>query len=69
MTMRHKFVLVAILTPLVLLAVGRLWPPIHWAFVVIGPIIALGLYDMFQTSHTLRRLYPCLLYTSPSPRD
>ena len=62
MTMRHKFVLVAILTPLALLAVGRVWPPIHWAFVVIGPIIALGLYDMFQTSHTLRRLYPVLAH-------
>jgi len=62
MTMRHKFVMVAIATILALLAISSLWPPVLWAFVVIGPIIALGVYDMFQTRHTLRRLYPVLAH-------
>ena len=62
MTMRHKFVLVAIATILALLAISSLWPLALWAFVVVGPIIGLGVYDMFQTRHTLRRLYPVLAH-------
>ena len=60
MTMRHNFVIAAIAVPILLLLVSLFWPPVLWAFVVILPIIGLGIYDMFQTKHTLRRLYPVL---------
>jgi len=60
MTMRQKFVYAAVLVPLIVLGLGMLWPPINWLFVALGPIILVGLVDMFQTSHTIRRLYPVL---------
>jgi glutamate synthase domain-containing protein 2 len=47
-----------VLTPLLVLAASLVWPPINWAFVVLVPIILIGLNDMFQTAHTIRRLYP-----------
>ena len=60
MTMRQKFVIAAIAVPLLILAISLLWAPVLWMFVVVIPIIGLGIYDMFQTKHTLRRLYPVL---------
>ena len=80
MTMRQYFIAFAIFSTVLLLALGLIWKPVFWGFLLLGPIIALGVIDMLQTRQTLRRLYPvlshfrymfeaCLLYTSPSPRD
>lgn len=60
MTMRQKFAGFAVLSPLVVLACSFAWPPILWVFVVLLPILAIGVYDMFQESHTIQRLYPVL---------
>src|SRR5207249_1078874 len=35
-----------------------LWKPFAWSFVIIVPIIALGISDMMQTHHTLMKNYP-----------
>ena len=85
MTIRQKFIIFSVVMPLLIIAASLYWVPAIWAFVILVPIIGIGLVDMFQTRHTLRRLYPvlghfrfmlesvrkeiCLLYTSPSPRD
>ncbi|WP_426356965.1 FMN-binding glutamate synthase family protein [Pseudocolwellia sp. HL-MZ19] len=29
-----------------------------WAFAILGPVILIGLYDILQTKHSIRRLYP-----------
>ena len=60
MTMRQYFIAFAITSTLLLLALSLLWKPVLWGFVLIGPIIVLGLVDMLQTRQTLRRLYPVL---------
>jgi len=60
MTMRQNFVVVAVLLIVVVLALSAVSKSWLWAFVVIGPIILLGFYDMFQTRHSVRRLYPVL---------
>ena len=31
-----------------------------WAFIVLGPIILLGVYDMMQTKHAIRRNFPII---------
>jgi len=36
------------------------WPPILWAFVLVGPIIVLGLHDVLQLRHALLRVYPVI---------
>ena len=58
MLMRHYFAIFAISGPLLVLGLSALWKPAIWLLVVIVPIVALGLYDMFQTKQTIRRLYP-----------
>ncbi|MGB0847172.1 MAG: FMN-binding glutamate synthase family protein [Thiolinea sp.] len=60
MTMRQYFIAFAISSTLLLLAVSLAWPPILWGFIVLVPVIVLGLIDMYQTRHSLRRLYPVL---------
>jgi len=60
MTMRQKFVFTTIVVTLVILALSFVSTYWLWAFVVIGPVVLLGIYDMFQTRHSIRRLYPVL---------
>lgn len=60
MTVRQKFIIFAILAPLLIgvLAFNSLaW---LWLLAFVGPIILLGVYDMYQSKHSLRRLYPVI---------
>ena len=47
------FVLALILWSLV-------WPPVLWAFLVVAPVIATGLHDVWQTKHTILRNFPVI---------
>jgi glutamate synthase domain-containing protein 2 len=58
--MRQNFVSFALISIATIGVLSALYQPIIWAFVVVGPIILLGIYDMFQTGHSIRRLYPVL---------
>ena len=60
MLMRQYFVIFAIVAPLLVLGLWFLWSPAKWLFLVVIPIVVLGIIDMFQTRHTVRRLYPFL---------
>ena len=60
MIMRHYFLIFAIAAPLITLLISALWAPFICLFIVLIPVIALGLIDMFQTRHTIRRNYPFL---------
>ena len=60
MTMRQNFVIAAIAISIAILALSLLSEYWLYAFLVVGPIIALGVYDMFQEKHSILRLYPVL---------
>ncbi|MDD9938750.1 MAG: FMN-binding glutamate synthase family protein [Myxococcales bacterium] len=55
---RKIFILSTVLMPAAILAAATRWPGALWAFVIAAPPIAVGLYDMVQTRHALRRVYP-----------
>lgn len=60
MTLRQTFVLVSILVVAALVGlsfISALW---LWGFVLVAPIILIGIYDMFQTKKSILRLYPVL---------
>lgn len=40
--------------------IGLFHPGVWWSMVVIGPLILLGAYDVFQTTHTILRNFPVL---------
>jgi len=59
-TMRQNFVVIAIALCAIVLLLAVKSASWLWAFTVLGPVLALGVYDMFQTKHAIRRLYPVL---------
>ena len=60
MTVRQIFLILCFVTPALVLVVGAIWPPFHWLLIVVVPLIVLGLFDIYQTQHTLRRIYPVI---------
>ncbi|MBS4051652.1 MAG: FMN-binding glutamate synthase family protein [Methylomonas sp.] len=58
--MRTPIILIIILSLLFTLFFGQYWPPILWSFCLQIPVLALGLYDMRQTRHSLLRNYPVI---------
>jgi glutamate synthase domain-containing protein 2 len=58
MTVRIKFLIVSIIMILATLALTQFWFDAYWLFIIIIPLVAIGLYDMVQRQHTILRLYP-----------
>ncbi len=59
--MRSTFMKIAILTIAIVCAlaiyISSSW---WWAFVIVGPLVFLGVYDMIQTKHTINRNFPVI---------
>ncbi|MEN8168824.1 MAG: FMN-binding glutamate synthase family protein [Pseudomonadota bacterium] len=47
-----------LMTLLLTAVIASFWPPVLWVLVVVVPLIMMGLYDMFQSHHTIRRNFP-----------
>lgn len=60
MKIREKFVIVSIITVVLILALYQFWNPILWIFYLLAQFILMGIYDIFQTKHTIRRNFPVL---------
>ena len=60
MKVREKFLLISILAIVAVFVISQSWAPILWSFIVIVPLILLGLYDIIQTKHTILRNFPVL---------
>lgn len=60
MMARKLFVILSIILSLATIALAQFWPNVYWLFVIILPLISLGLYDMVQRKHTILRLYPVI---------
>lgn len=60
MTMRHHFVIASVVSVLVILLLSFWWPLLICLLLLVVPVVGLGIYDMFQTRHSVRRLYPFL---------
>jgi len=56
--MRNTFIISSILIVVVVGWLSSLWHPFVWSFVLIIPIILLGIYDMMQSHHTIMANYP-----------
>lgn len=58
--MRATFLLATLATLLALILSALAWPPVLWAMLVLGPLFLVGLYDMLQSHHSLRRNFPLI---------
>lgn len=60
MTVRQAFLASIIVLPLLILLVSYVWPPVLWLYLLVGPYILVGIYDLFQKRRTVLRIYPVL---------
>lgn len=58
--MRKAFIAIAAFLVTATLMISFAWPPFYWAFIFIGPIVLLGIYDLYQPKHSIVRNYPVL---------
>ncbi len=58
--MRKLFIRLSIIIVLTTAILGYFWRPFYWCFIVIAPILAVGIYDMSQSGHTIMRNFPLL---------
>ncbi len=60
MKVREKFIILSIVLIVVIVTIAQVWTPIWWSFIVIGPLILMGIIDMIQKKHAIRRNFPVL---------
>jgi len=60
MIVRQLFFIFSLAAVLMTFALAKFWPHAYSLFWIILPLIALGLYDMWQRQHTILRLYPVI---------
>ncbi len=58
--MRREFLIVSVVLLVALAATAWLWPPVLWSLLVLGPLLAAGFQDYFQTRQAIRRNFPVL---------
>ena len=60
MNPRVIFVWSSITVLAVIALLYTIWKPVIWSLVIFGPIILVGIIDMAQKRHTIRRNFPVL---------
>jgi len=60
MKVREKFVLISVVLVIIVLVISKYWSPVLWSFLLIIPLILMGIVDMIQTKHAIRRNFPVI---------
>ncbi|WP_458628846.1 FMN-binding glutamate synthase family protein [Winogradskyella sp. PC D3.3] len=60
MKVREYFIVISTIVVLAIVGIAIYWPPILWAFLLVGPLILMGVFDILQKAHTIRRNFPLL---------
>lgn len=58
--MRREFIIYSTVIILVIFGITIFWPPILWSFLLIGPLLIIGIKDLYQKKHTIRRNFPLI---------
>ena len=59
--MRSGFIMFSLVLIAAVAAIAHfLWSPFWWAFLIVAPIVLLGLYDITQKKHAITRNFPIL---------
>ena len=60
MKVRELFILISTIVVVAIISIALIWPPVLCCFIVVGPIILMGVFDIFQKRHTIRRNFPVI---------
>ncbi len=58
MKVREKFILLSIFIVILITITAQYWPFMWWSLIIIGPVIILGIIDIIQKKHAIRRNFP-----------
>lgn len=58
MKVREQFILISIVSVIAIIAIAVVWLPVLWLFLLVAPLIVLGVIDILQKKHTIRRNFP-----------
>lgn len=58
MIFRQVFIFLSILMVAAILLLAQLWPAVHWAWLVLAPLLLISCNDLLQRQHTILRIYP-----------
>ncbi len=56
--MRAAFVFYSFLTLIVIFLGQLFWQPLNWLLLIVVPLILVGVYDMLQNQHSIRKNFP-----------
>ena len=60
MTVRQLFIFLAVIITPSIYIVSLAWDPVLWVYILLLPLLIIGIIDVIQTRHTIRRLYPII---------
>ncbi|MBJ2175992.1 FMN-binding glutamate synthase family protein [Aureibaculum sp. A20] len=60
MKARKYFILISTILVVSILLIALVWPGILWSFILVAPLVLMGVFDMLQKSHTIRRNFPLI---------
>lgn len=60
MKAREYFIIISSLVVIAIVSISFYWTSFLWSFIIVGPLILMGVFDMLQTHHTIRRNFPLL---------
>ncbi len=58
--MRTRFLRISAALLILIAIGGMVWSPAWWFFLILGPIVACGIYDTLQTRHAILRNFPVI---------
>ncbi|MGB1310113.1 MAG: FMN-binding glutamate synthase family protein [Leucothrix sp.] len=60
LSVRNIFVITSIVSVLAVIIISFFWKPVLWFFLIIIPLVLLGIWDLIQTRRAVLRLYPVI---------
>ncbi len=60
MSTRKKFIFISVSVIILVLVISKYWSPILWSFIIFIPPIIMGIVDMTQQKHAIRRNFPVI---------
>ncbi|WP_022949923.1 FMN-binding glutamate synthase family protein [Methylohalobius crimeensis] len=58
--MRRPFIVISLILLGAIAAIAWFWPPAWWSLLAVVPLILVGVYDLFQARHSIRRNFPLI---------
>lgn len=60
MKVREQFMIISVILIVIIAGTAVFWPPMLWILLLVGPFITMGIFDIVQTKHTIRRNFPLI---------